>query len=339
MRKLFIVCLVLLAFSIPNFAQEILQSEDFQSEKSEKIDEFGQVSECDLGARLDHLLITLQEKASAKGYIINYQGKDVLPARYESNLIERRIRNYLRLRNFDLSRLILIDGGFREEQATEIWVVPGGAEPPTPTGAIPKPKIPSNKTFLYDRNYLSGSSEGDFSEEFILPSVKAQQEAEAMADQAEFELEEINEETTAETENPTVEEETDEAETPTIEEEIETEQPTPEEIEAEKFYWANETFGEMIKKQKGSSGVIIFYADDAYYDIGKLQSHIEDGKRRIAEAANISSDKIRVVFGGYRTQIEAEFWVVPKKGEFPKATPGERPVEEIEDEENQEVSQ
>lgn len=338
-RKLFIYCLILLTFSVPGFAQESSQSENLSSEKAEKIDEFGPIGECDFGARLDSLMITLQEKAGATGYIILYQGKNVLPAQYESNFNERRIRNHLRFRNFDPSRLVLVNGGFRDEQATELWTVPSGAEPPTPTDTIPKPSIPTNKTYLYNRNHLSGSYEGDFSDEFILPSVKAQQEAEAMAAEAELEAEEINEEANAETETPTVEEETDEAEIATVEEETEIEQPTPGEIEEAKFYWANEAFGEMIKKRKNSSGVIIFYADDAYYDVGKLQSHIEDGKRRIAEVAKISPDKIQVIFGGYRTGIEAEFWIVPKKGEFPAPTPEERPVEEVENEIDSKVSQ
>ena len=85
--------------------------------------------------------------------------------------------------------------------------------------------------------------------------------------------------------------------------------------------------------------MIIFYADDAYYDIGKVQSHVEDGKRRIAEAAQISPDKIKVVFGGYRNSIETEFWIVPKKGKMPTPTPEERPVEEFESEVNLEPKQ
>lgn len=331
MRKLSIVCLILSAFSVPSPAQEFARSENFQSEKAEKIDEFGQIDDCDFGARLDHLMVALQEKTGATGYLIFYQGKDVLPARYESSLSERRARNHVMLRRFDSSRLVFVNGGFREEQGTEIWIVPAGAEPPMPTGTIPKPEIPTGKTFLYDRNLLSGGYEGDFTEEFILPSVKARQEAERLAYEAEME--------SVESESEEVIEETpDEPETLSVEEETETDQRTPEEIEAEKFSWANEKFGEVIKKQKAASGVMIFYADDSYYDISRIHGHIEDGKRRIAEAAKISPGLIQVVFGGYRSGIEVEYFVVPKNGAFPAAKPEERPVEEIEDEETEEVS-
>lgn len=320
MRKIFTICAFLLVFSLVIMAQNEYQSSDLsqktESEKAEKIDEFGRIGECDLGARLDNLLVTLQNETDATGYIIFYQGKDVLPAEYETNLNMRRVRNYIAFRNQDSSRLTFIDGGFREEVSTELWLVPNGAEPPTPTDTIPAPKIPTGKTFLYDRNNLWNGEEGNLLDEYILPSVKAQKEAEQMAYEQENPTEEI------------IEEPTDEPETPTLEEEVEIEQPTPEEIEEAKFYWTNEKFGELIKNQKDSRGVIIFYADDAYYDVGKLQNHIEEGKRRIAEAAKISPDKIQVVFGGYRTGIEAEFWIVPKKGESPKPSPDERVIEE-----------
>ena len=303
MRKFFTICAFLFAFSVVIFAQNDYQPSDLnqtiQSEKSEKIDEFGKIGECDLGARLDHLLIKLQNKTDATGYIIFYQGKDVLPAEYETNLDERRARNYITFRNQDPSRLTFIDGGFREEVSTELWLVPNGAEPPMPTDTIPTPTIPTDKTFLYDKKNLWGGEVGDLLDEYILPSVKAQKEAEQMAYEQENPTEEIIEEAAAE------------PETPAVEEQDEIEQPTPEEIEEARFYWANEKFGELIKNQKDSRGVIIFYADDAYYDVGKLQNHIEEGKRRIAEASKISPDKIQVVFGGYRTEIEAEFWIVP----------------------------
>ena len=77
--------------------------------------------------------------------------------------------------------------------------------------------------------------------------------------------------------------------------------------------------------------MIIFYADDAYYDVSKLQNLIEEGRRKIAEAGKISPDKIQVVYGGYREMVQAEFWIVPKKGESPLPKPEERPIEETED--------
>jgi hypothetical protein len=95
-----------------------------------------------------------------------------------------------------------------------------------------------------------------------------------------------------------------------------------------KFSWVNEKFGKELKKCKDSTGVIIFYADELEYDILKLQYHIEEGKHRIAKASEISPDKIKVVFGGYRDEIQTEFRIVPKNGDEPVAKPKERESEE-----------
>lgn len=335
MRKLLFICMILQAFAVAVGAQSFSQTDDSEnlspSEKAEKFDEFGSLPECELGARVDSFILRLHNNPGSTGYMIFYKGKDILPARLNSNFNERLTRDYIRLRRFDPSRVVFVSGGFHENSATEFWIVPPGVEPPVPTDTMAKPEIPVNTTFLFDRSYLFDDDEIDFSDEFILPSVKAQEEAERLAleesesNEADFESKETDEETPFETEMTDAEDE-------------ESEQLTPEEIEAQKFSWISEKFGELIRNRKESSGVIIFYADELRYDIGRLLNHIEEGKRKIAGAAKISPDKIQVLFGGYRTGIEAEFYIVPKNGEFPAAAPEERPVEEIETEENQEVS-
>lgn len=320
LRILFLI-LVLMSSVVFSQTQEIEVGKE--TSKAEKVDEFGPLGECDLGARLDNLFIQLINHEGAVGYIINYKGTNILPAYYESNPRERFFKNQIIFRRFDSSRIVFIDGGFRKELATELWLVPKGADAPTPTDTIPKPKIPTDKTLLFDRSYVSDDYTGYDLDEFLLASVKAQREAEERLAEEEYRIE-----------NPEVE-----TEIETDEEEIEIEKPSPEEMEAAKFHWANAKFGELIKNRKDTRGMIIFYADDALYDVGKLLNHIEEGKRKIAEAAKIAPNKIQTLFGGYRSNIEVEFFIIPKKGELPTAKPEERPIEEIEDEETQEANQ
>ncbi len=325
-RKIFIICAVILAVCVNFYAQNSWEKyrsgNSSKSEKAEKVDEFGRTNECDRGARLDNLFIHLLNDSTLRGVVIVYKGTDVLPANYESRTdrsLIRFYRNQILFRNFDASRIEFIEGGFRNTQMTELWIVPSGVVIPKPSETVLKPELPTNKTFLYDQNHLADISynEIDYLEEYLLPSVKAEREAE----QREFE-EYLKSEETSEIETT---------------EEIEPEQPkTPEEIEAEKFFWANERFGEVIKDQKDASGVIIFYADDQIYDINKLQTFIDEGRRKIAKEASISPAKIQIVFGGYRSSVEAEFWIMPKNGAFPTPTPETRPVEEPEDETDEE---
>lgn len=319
LRKTIQILALTFLFSLVSIGQEVPETVQTQDAKIPiKIDEFGVVGECDLGARLDNFFVELMNNPSATGYIIFYQGKDVLPSNYESNPRETLVRNLLRFRNFDASRIIFLRGGFRNELATELFLVPNGATAPEPTETVSAPTIPKDKTYLYDKNFVGTDEFINFLDEFILPSVKAKMEEDARLAEEQIQAEESN------SEKPI------EAETETTEETYEIEKPTAEEIEEAKFSWVNEKFGAAIKKQKGTSGVIIFYADDAYYEIGKLQNLLEEGKQKIAEVNKMPANKIRVIYGGYRDMVQAEFWVVPKKGEYPVAKPEERPVEELE---------
>ena len=175
------------------------------------------------------------------------------------------------------------------------------------------------KHFSTTANNLTDDDSYGALDEFILPSVKAKIEEENnIADEesaedsktekmlSEAEIEEINR-TNEENEKSRLEL-----------------------LEKSKFDWVNERFGEVINSRKGSSGVMIFYADDTYYDISKLQAHIEEGKRKIVEANKISAKRIRVVYGGYRSEVQTEYWIVPKRGENPMPTAEERIIEKTE---------
>ena len=91
-----------------------------------QIDEFGKLANDDVRARIDNLFIELQNDPGATGYIINYG-----PAR-EVTARERLIRNHIAFRNYDASRVVIINGGVEPGIRTTVWRVPQGAEPPTP---------------------------------------------------------------------------------------------------------------------------------------------------------------------------------------------------------------
>lgn len=283
-----------------------------------KVDEFGPLADCDLGARVENFFFQLRKNPSATGVIILYKGTKVLPADYDSNLLEKRIRNHIGFLRLDASRVTMVRGGFREEVATEFFIVPNGSPYPQPTDTIPPPVLPKDKTFLFDNQdlrYLGDNYFFDFLDELILPSVKAKMEEENRL---------------AEEEARIVEQDSTETSFDQTNEEYELPQPTPEEKEEVRFSWANEKFGRTIKNQKGASGVIIFYADDLNYDIGKFQNLFEEGRQKIAEAAEIPLKDIQIVYGGFRENVQAEFWIVPKNGKSPTPKPEERPVEETE---------
>lgn len=326
--QIFALTLMLAAFS---FGQEDTETVfDADSKNPIKVDEFGMVGGCDLNARMGNFFIELNNDPTATGYIITYQGTDVLPADYESAPMEKRIRQEIRFSRYDESRIVFIKGGFRQQMSNELWLVRAGADAPAPTDTVAEPTLPEGETYLYDSNSVGYAYDGaeDILTEFILPSVQAAIDEQNRLAEEEWKRENPE---TVETPETVVEENTEQNAEPSTqessEEEAPVEEPTQEEIDEIRFSWANANFAEVIKKQKGAGGVIIFYADDAYYDVNQLHNFIDEGRSRIAAEAKISPDRIRVIFGGYRNSVEAEFWLVPEKGEFPTPTPASREIE------------
>jgi hypothetical protein len=82
-------------------------------------------------ARLDNLAIQLQSEPGAKGYIIVYSGRRDRAGTAQKRA--NRAKDYLvNTRQIDPARIITLTAGPRDVQETELWIVPQGANPPTP---------------------------------------------------------------------------------------------------------------------------------------------------------------------------------------------------------------
>jgi hypothetical protein len=89
----------------------------------------------DQKARLDNLAIELQNDPSTTSYVIAYAGRTSRAGQAERLLA--RAKDYLvQKRGVDQSRIVTLDGGFREEDCVELWVVPTGAKPPQATPTV-----------------------------------------------------------------------------------------------------------------------------------------------------------------------------------------------------------
>ena len=83
----------------------------------------------DQKARLDNLAVELNNDPSARVYILAYGGRT--SRRGQAERLGARARDYLvTYRGIDASRIAVLDGGFREEESVELWIVPSGAAPP-----------------------------------------------------------------------------------------------------------------------------------------------------------------------------------------------------------------
>jgi hypothetical protein len=318
-----------LLFAVLVFGQDVLDnpetSNDQNTKETIKVDEFGRVGECDLSNHLQNIRDgELGADPTAKLYIIVYNGKNVLPSEYGIKRFENFIRRQFAFLGMEESRTVFIDGGFREELFAELFIVPKDGAIPKSSNTVSKPKKPKNQTFLFDKSNYDRTYDSMESREFVFDSIIAIEDAERLKEEEEYARE--HPEVKVENENdeppPGYGELSTSPEIPKVEEPAE-----KEELEFDKFYWINSGFGEILKGEKTTKGVLIFYADDLYYDLKKIRIAMESGKTHIGKEARISADRVEIIFGGYRHQIEIDFWVVPNKAKQPKPTPDERPVE------------
>jgi hypothetical protein len=93
--------------------------------------EFPSISFNEDKANLDNFAVALQGEPGARGYVIVYGGRRSRPGR--ATQLGERSRQYLvNTRNIDPSRIVIINGGTRETDSFELWLVPQGATPPQP---------------------------------------------------------------------------------------------------------------------------------------------------------------------------------------------------------------
>ncbi len=89
----------------------------------------------DQKARLDNLAVELQNDPSTTSYIISYGGRTSRIG--QADRLSARARDYMvTQRGIDPSRIVVLNGGFREEDCVELWVVPSGAKAPQPTPTV-----------------------------------------------------------------------------------------------------------------------------------------------------------------------------------------------------------
>jgi hypothetical protein len=132
-----LIKLLLLMLSIC-FAQGLLPASRASAQTSKpleivtKFDEFEQLHGCDFGARLDNFAIMLMAQPGVEGYVVSYgpEGKGSGTGDFNLKMIENYLVN---MRGLEKERFKTVYGGRYKNLtglATELWLVPQGAEPP-----------------------------------------------------------------------------------------------------------------------------------------------------------------------------------------------------------------
>ena len=136
--------------------------------EARKFDEFGDVCCEDEKARLDNFANELRNNPEAQGYIVFYGGKRhhnptchnlrlVLPRRGEAEARVARLKPYINdTRDIEPNRIVVVDGGYRDQWAAELWIVPKGANPPVPIPTVKPQEIRFSRGSIKKRDYECG---------------------------------------------------------------------------------------------------------------------------------------------------------------------------------------
>ena len=109
--------------------------------------EFDECNNCtfdDQKARLDNLAVELQNDPSTRAYVIAYGGR-MSPVGQVEKLMSRAREYLVTQRGIDASRLSMVNGGFREDDSVDLWIVPSGASAPQPTPTVQAGEIKRRK--------------------------------------------------------------------------------------------------------------------------------------------------------------------------------------------------
>jgi hypothetical protein len=116
-------------------AVSMVAAEEKKSIAAREFDECDHCTFDDQKARLDNLAVELQNDPTTHAYIIAYGGRTSPIGQVER--LMKRARDYLmNERAIDGSRVVVVNGGFRESDSVELWVVPSGAASPRATPTV-----------------------------------------------------------------------------------------------------------------------------------------------------------------------------------------------------------
>ena len=123
-----ILCLCVLALSVAVIPQENISAPG-------KFDTFGDLPADDAMAHLDNFALTLGQHPNSTGYIIGYNEQPILPGHflrrlygYQDYLVDKR--------GVNPDHIKILAGGDRNESIVELWLVPKGDPPPTPSSEM-----------------------------------------------------------------------------------------------------------------------------------------------------------------------------------------------------------
>jgi len=132
----------------------VMAGSSFAAVESRKIDEISNFNWEDLMARLDLYAVQLQNVPASSGYIIVYDGRH--SRRGEVQGWMNCIKNYIvERRGMDSNRIMIVNGGYRENRTVEMWLGPTADSPPKATPTVKLRDVKFRRGRLRKKNWGS----------------------------------------------------------------------------------------------------------------------------------------------------------------------------------------
>src|SRR4051812_20512656 len=120
-----------------------------------KLDEYGDLSTDDEAAHLDLFAEKLFKQPKLRGCIIAYNEPRM---EYRGSYLRRiyGVGRYLtETRGIEASRIVVVDGGYKDKFTTELWLIPEGVNPPLPIPSMSQPIINASAAYKFDEECLN----------------------------------------------------------------------------------------------------------------------------------------------------------------------------------------
>jgi hypothetical protein len=105
-----------------------------------KFDEFGNLKLAAEQAKLETAAIRLEAEPSFALMVIAYGGRNS-PSGEAATSLDRIKRYFVRMQSIEPDRIMILNGGYREEAAIELWVLPPGAQRPAASPTVDPAEI------------------------------------------------------------------------------------------------------------------------------------------------------------------------------------------------------
>jgi hypothetical protein len=275
-------------------------------------DSYGNIPWEDEEARLDNFAISLQNELQAKGYIMVYVGKDDLPG-ITTRLLERPPNYLVNLRGIDAERLTIINGGYREQRAIELWIVPADALPPAPSNTIEVSRL-KDLPYKFDEASFE-TSEAEYepaeSQEAAEGDGQQQNPVEPQAEAATTATDELVQNNSDAGASSSDEETAD----PASEEEQAPQVPVKLDL-----YWCARCFAAALKAEAKTRGYLIYYYDGEDPNGNQVQEIVAREIEKFSQKYGIDAARLEPFYGGYSKSPLLELWIGPENRPRPIST-------------------